>query len=290
MTEPSTHKLEVPGAVLRYDVRESDSAGGPVLVMIGSPMGAAGFGTLATHFTDHTIVTYDPRGVERSERTDADLEVTPEVHAGDVHAVIDAVGGGPVDLFASSGGAVNALALVAAHPGRVRTVVAHEPPAVSLLPDAADALAACRAVHDTYDRHGFGHGMAHFIALMSLRGPVPADFASQPAPDPAMYGMPSEDDGERDDLMLGSNIITVTHYRPDVDTLRAASTRIVLAVGADSDGEIAQRGAEAVADLLGTIPVPFPVGTEASSGASTARRASRTPSPPPCREVLADEG
>ncbi|MGH9216171.1 MAG: hypothetical protein ACRDZS_07945 [Acidimicrobiales bacterium] len=60
-------------------------------------MGAAGFGTLATHFTDRTIVTYDPRGVERSERTDPDLEVTPEVHAADVRAVIEAVGGGSRD-------------------------------------------------------------------------------------------------------------------------------------------------------------------------------------------------
>src|SRR5437763_6503594 len=146
MTEPVTHTLEVPGAVLRYDVRSSEPAGGPNLVMIGSPMGAAGFGTLATHFPDRTIVTYDPRGVERSERTDPDLEVTPEVHAADVRAVIEAVGGGPVDVFGSSGGAVNALALVAAQPDLVRTLVAHEPPAVSLLPDAAEAVAACRAV------------------------------------------------------------------------------------------------------------------------------------------------
>src|SRR3954467_14979247 len=122
MTEPVTYTLELPGAVLRYDVRESEPASGPVLVMIGSPMGAAGFATLATHFTDHTIVTYDPRGVERSERTDADLELTPEVHAGDVAAVIKAVGGVPLDLFASSGGAVNALALVAEHPNLVRTL------------------------------------------------------------------------------------------------------------------------------------------------------------------------
>src|SRR5947207_1729256 len=145
MTEPVTHVLEVPGAVLRYDVRPSEPPGGPVLVMIGSPMGAAGFSTLATHFTDHTIVTYDPRGVERSERKDADLEVTPEVHAADVRAVIEAVGEGPVDLFASSGGAVNALALVAANPDLVRTLVAHEPPSVSLLPDANDAPPARRA-------------------------------------------------------------------------------------------------------------------------------------------------
>jgi pimeloyl-ACP methyl ester carboxylesterase len=174
--------------------------------------------------------------------------------------VIGAAGGGPVDLFASSGGAVNALALVAAHPGLVRTLVAHEPPTVSLLPDAREALAGCRAVRDTYHRHGFGHGMAHFIALVSMRGPVPADFASQPAPDPATFGMPTEDDGARDDLMLGSNILTVTHYRPDVDALRAASTRIVIAVGADSAGELAHRGGEAVAELLGTRPLTFPGG------------------------------
>jgi pimeloyl-ACP methyl ester carboxylesterase len=221
-------------------------------------MGAAGFATLATYFKDRTVVTYDPRGVERSERADPDREVTPEVHAADVRAVIEAVGADPVDMFASSGGAVNALALVAAHPDLVRTLVAHEPPAASVLPDASHALAASRAVYDTYHRQGWGAGMAHFIALVSLRGPVPADFASQPAPDPATFGLPTEDDGTRDDLMLGSNMLTVTHYRPDIAALRAASTRIVLAAGVGSDGELAHRGAEAVAALLGTSPTAFP--------------------------------
>ena len=258
MTAPVTHTLEVPGAVLRYDVRASDPAGAPVLVMIGSPMGAAGFATLASHFADRTVVTYDPRGVERSERTDPDLEITPAVHAADVHAVIEAVGGGPVDLVASSGGAVNALALVAAHPDLVGTLVAHEPPLAALVPDASAALAACRAVQDTYQREGWGHGMAHFIALVSLRGPVPDDFAARPAPDPSAFGMPSEDDGRRDDLMLGSNIVTVTHYEPDLDALRAVATRIVVAVGAASGGELARRGGEALAAALGTDPVIFP--------------------------------
>jgi hypothetical protein len=52
MTEPFTYTLEVPGAVLRYDVRENGRPDGPMLVMIGSPMGAAGFATLAAHFGD----------------------------------------------------------------------------------------------------------------------------------------------------------------------------------------------------------------------------------------------
>jgi pimeloyl-ACP methyl ester carboxylesterase len=250
-------------------------------------MGAGGFATLAAHFTDHVIVTYDPRGVERSERTDAGLDVTPEVHAADVRAVIAAVGSGPVDVFASSGGAVNALALVAADPELVRTLVAHEPPSVGVLPDANEALAACRAVHETYQQRGLGAGMAHFMALVSLQGPVPADFASQPGPDPAMFGMPAEDDGTRDDLMLGSNILTATGYGPEVDKLRSASTRIVVGVGADSKGEIAHRGGLAVAELLGTSAVEFPGGHGGFLGGEYGQAGEPGPFADRLREVLA---
>jgi hypothetical protein len=70
MTEPKTDTLEVPGAVLTYDVRSNDSSTAPVLLMIASPMGAAGFGTLSGDFTDRTVVTCDPRGAERSTLTD----------------------------------------------------------------------------------------------------------------------------------------------------------------------------------------------------------------------------
>ena len=80
-------------------------------------------------------MTYDPRGVERSTKADPASQSTPEQHADDLHRIIAALGAGPVDLFASSGGAVNALALVAKHPEQVRTLVAHEPPLASILPD-----------------------------------------------------------------------------------------------------------------------------------------------------------
>src|SRR4051794_8007636 len=149
MTEPTTKTLAVDGATLTYDIRTSDSPA-PVLLVIGSPMGASGFGTLVGHFGDRTVVTYDPRGVERSITDDPGSESTPEQHADDVHRIIAELGVGPVDLFASSGGAVNALALVAAHPEDVRTLVAHEPPVASILPDRDYALAACRAVRDAY--------------------------------------------------------------------------------------------------------------------------------------------
>lgn len=258
MTEATTRTLEASGATLAYDVRGDGSGDTPVLFLIGSPMGAAGFGTLAGHFTDRRVMTYDPRGVERSEKTDSASPSTPDEHADDLHRLIQALDAGPVDLFASSGGAVNALALVARHPDDVRTLVAHEPPLASLLPDREAALAACRAIHDTYQRSGWGAGMAHFIAVVSHKGPMTDEIAGQPGPDPAMFGMPIDDDGSRTDPMLGQNMITCTHYEPDFDALRATSTRIVVAAGAGSEGEMANRGAFAAAERLGADPVIFP--------------------------------
>ncbi|MEA2623842.1 MAG: hypothetical protein QOH61_2752, partial [Chloroflexota bacterium] len=258
MTEPTTRTLDVPGATLTYDVRPGGPADAPALFVIGSPMGASGFGTLAGHFPDRTVMTYDPRGVERSEKADPESRSTPEEHADDLHRIIEALGAAPVDLFASSGGAVNALALVARHPGDVRTLVAHEPPLASVLPDREAAMAVTRAVHETYQRSGSGAGMAHFISVVSHKGPMTPEFAAQPGPDPAMFGMPSDDDGSRNDPLLGQNIISCTHYEPDFDALRAASTRIVIGAGEESDGEMAHRGALAVAERLGTEAVMFP--------------------------------
>jgi len=257
-TQLTTHTLDVPGATLTYDVRGNDASTEPILLLIGSPMGAAGFGTLSQHFSDRTVVTYDPRGVERSVKTDPASPVTPEVHADDLHRLIQAIGGGPVDLFASSGGAVNALALVSKHPEDVRTLVAHEPALASILPDREHAMAATRAVAETYQRSGWGAGMAQFIALSSHQGPFTAEIADRPAPDPAMFGMPAEDDGSRTDPLLGQNLITSTHYEPDFDALRSGSTPIVLAAGEESEGQMANRGAFAVAERLGTKPVIFP--------------------------------
>jgi pimeloyl-ACP methyl ester carboxylesterase len=223
-------------------------------------MGASGFPTLAGYFTDRTVVTYDPRGVERSRRTDGAMESTPDMHADDLHRLISALDSRPVDIFASSGGAVNALALVARHPEQVRTLVAHEPPAAQVVPDREAALAANADVHETYLRRGFGPAMAKFLVLVGYKGPIPDDYADRPAPDPALFGLPAEDDGSRDDPLLGQNIVSCTHYQPDFDALRTAPTRIVMAAGTDSEGELAHRGAIAVAERLGTAPVMFPSG------------------------------
>ncbi|MDX6241508.1 MAG: hypothetical protein QOG10_6332 [Kribbellaceae bacterium] len=259
MPDPVTHTLDVPGATLTYDVRgDLSERDQPALLLIGSPMGASGFPTLASHFTDRTVITYDPRGVERSVRSDGSGELSPDDHAADLAALIEALGAGPVDVFASSGGAVNGLALVAQRPDLVRTMIAHEPPLAGLVPDREAALAACEDIYQTYQRDGMGPAMAKFIATTSYKGEIPADYTDQPAPDPAMFGLPATDDGSRDDALLGQNLRGCTSYQPDLDALAAAADRIVVAAGEESADELAHRGAQAVAERLGTTPVIFP--------------------------------
>lgn len=260
--EPTTRSLKVPGATLTYDVRQADRpTTEPPLVLIGSPMGAGGFPSLAAHLTDRTLVTYDPRNNgERSIADDPARPITPEIQADDVHRVTEAVGGGPVDLFASSGGAIVALALIAKYPNDVRTAVAHEPPLAALVPDREHALAATRAINATYNERGAGWAMAHFIQVVSHSGPFTAEVAAAPPPDPAMFGMPAEDDGTRTDLMLHHNMLFLTTFEPDFEAIRRASTRLVLAAGVESEGILPSRGAYAAAERLGTDVVLFPGG------------------------------
>lgn len=260
--EPVTKTLAVPGATLTYDIREAAGTKEPPLVLIGSPMGAGGFGTLAGLLADRTLVTYDPRNNgERSPADDPSVPITAEVQADDVHAVIEAVGGGPVDMFASSGGAIVSLALVARYPNDVRTLVAHEPPFASLVPDREHALAANRAIHEAYLAGGAGPGMGKFMQVVMHGGEFTPEVASAPGFDPAMFGMPAgEDDGVRTDLMLAHNVVYLTSYEPDFEALERAPTRIVIAAGEDEPGSLAHRGGEAAAKRLGTEALLFPGG------------------------------
>ncbi|MEU6878763.1 alpha/beta hydrolase [Streptomyces sp. NPDC046712] len=262
MVDVDTRTLEAAGATLRYDIRgaaNGGAAGQAPLFMIGSPMDATGFATLASYFTDRVVVTYDPRGVGRSARTDGATETVPEEHADDLRRMIEALGAGrPVDVFASSGGAVNALALVERHGNLVRTLVAHEPPTAHVLPDREAALAVCADIHATYLREGMGPAMAKFLAVASRKGPFPANWADEPAPSPSDFGLPTEDDGSRDDPLLGQNMRGCTSHRPDFAALRAASTRIVVAAGEESEGEFPARAAAEVATGLGTELTLFP--------------------------------
>ena len=256
----TTHKLATIGAEIVYDVHGPvpTADGRPPLFMIGQPMAASGFNTLASHFADRTVITYDPRGLGRSTRKDGRVDHAPTVQAADVHAVITALGVGAVEMFASSGGAVTALALVAAYPEDVTTLVAHEPPLIPVLPDAEAAERARAGFRDAYEANGWGAGMAAFIAMTSWRGEFTDEYFARPAPDPSQFGMTTADDGSRDDPLLSDRSWAVSGYRPDFDALATAPTRIVIAVGEESMGTFTGRTSGATAERLGQEATVFP--------------------------------
>ena len=77
--EPATQTLEVPGATLTYDVRRNGESTEPPLMLIGSPMAAAGFVTLgeSLHRPHPRHVRPTRQRAERA-RTDPDGPITPE--------------------------------------------------------------------------------------------------------------------------------------------------------------------------------------------------------------------
>jgi clorobiocin/coumermycin A biosynthesis protein CloN7/CouN7 len=251
-SDPSAHVLDVPGARLYYERRGT----GPLLLMIGSPMDSTGFAGLASVLAgDYTVVTYDPRCVGNSGRDDTSQDVTPGQQADDVHRLLSALGGGPASVFGSSGGATVGLALVTAHPGQVRTLVAHEPPVVELLPDSAQVRAQFEDIYGTYRADGAEKAMQKFFVLAGLTGVMgPAADAPRWQPSPEQMARTRA----TNEVFLEHLLRPTTYYRPDIEALRAAPARIVVAAGATSKGQLPNRTAVALADRLGTTVAEFP--------------------------------
>ncbi|KZB87449.1 alpha/beta fold hydrolase [Amycolatopsis regifaucium] len=245
----TTHTLDVPGARVRYEVRGA----GPLLLLMGSPMGAAAFELLADELAnDHTVLTHDPRGFSGSPVHDPDEDSTPEKRADDVAALIDAAGAESADVFGTSGGAMTVLALAARHPGRVRTVIAHEPPVLEFLPDAAEQRAGVDDIVDTFHRDGPMAAFEKFAAHSGL------DTEEQGSPGGA--GPSSEQDVADSARFFAHELRATTRYVPDVDALTACPAGVVVGIGADSGGLQTFRTSHELARRLGEPPVEFPGG------------------------------
>lgn len=281
MTETTTYTLEVPGAVLAYDVHRPDTPGEhrPLLVF-GSPMGASGFAQLVGWFGDRTVITYDPRVSERSTLEEG-AAVSYEVHGDDVHRVVAATGLGPVDVFASSGGAVAALPWLLAHPEEVGTVVAHEPPLTALLEDGEVLEQVTADIVATYRARGHGPAMAKFIQLVMYDGPLPDDFLDRPAPDPAAFGFSAEDDGSRDDALLGRNM-TMPAYRPTARPCAPQACGSCRPSGRRAERRCPAGPARRSRRCWEWRPSSSPATTAGSPPTSGRRRTTRPPSRPGC--------
>jgi clorobiocin biosynthesis protein CloN7 len=222
-------------------------------MLIGHPMGSAGFAALVPLLNDdYTVVTYDPRGFGRSTIADRGQDAEPDLLANDVRRVLELVSDTPAHLFGSSGGAVTGLALVARHPDRVSALIAHEPPLALLLPEAEETRTEFEAIDNTYRTTGIGAAWQRFFSFTGLALPAQGDNAVPPQPSAEMVAT-----SER---FFSHGLLPITFYRPDMAALRAAPTRVVAAGGTTSKGQFPQRTAAALAKRLGTPLIDFPGG------------------------------
>jgi pimeloyl-ACP methyl ester carboxylesterase len=252
--------LEVPDARLHYEVRGA----GPLVVLVGAPMDASAFAPLADLLAaDHTVLTTDPRGINRSSVADPDADSTPDMRGDDLSRLLSHLDAGPGVVLGSSGGAVSALALVQAHPEQVHTVVAHEPPLQMLFDEHEQIHAQTDDLIATYLAGDVIRAWAKFFAQ--------ADIAMPEGALEQMFG------GERDPQTVADEHFWFAHemrpttrWQPDLAVLRAAPTRIVVGIGAESAGEFCDRSSRALGAALGIEPTMFPGGHTAFADAPAA--------------------
>ena len=240
--------LDVPDARLHYEVRGQ----GPLVVLVAAPMDARSFEPLADLLaTDHTVLTTDPRGINRSWVADRDRDSTPEMRADDLSRLISHVDAGPAAVLGSSGGAVSALALAQAHPERLRVVIAHEPPLLELLDDREERRAATDDMIATYLSGDVAGAWAKFLAHANIT-----------LTEEEMAGMfPAEPDPQAvadSDFQFAHMLRPTTRWVPDLPALRAGTPRVLVGLGAESAGQVCDHTSRALATALGTEPTMFP--------------------------------
>ncbi|MEV0676275.1 alpha/beta hydrolase [Actinosynnema sp. NPDC050436] len=250
MTTATTDSLRVEDASLHYELRGS----GPLVVLVGAPMDARAFEPLADLLAvDHTVLTTDPRGINRSTVDDRERDSTPEQRADDLHRLIRHVDAGPAAVLGSSGGAVSVPALVQAHPEVVHTAIAHEPPLCELLEDRAELRVKTEhviAAQAAGDRVG---AFREFLAMANIF--LPDEVVQQ-----VVGGERPAQDLADEDFQYQRMLRRTSQWLPDLDALRAAPTRLLIGLGEDSAGQLCDRASRALTSALGTAPTLFPGG------------------------------
>ncbi|MGC5010072.1 alpha/beta fold hydrolase [Streptosporangium sp. DT93] len=258
-TTVTAGSLRVSDATLYYEVRGS----GPLVVLVGAPMHAVSFAPLADLLaTDHTVLTTDPRGVNRSTLDDPEQDSTAPMRADDLSRLLTHLDAGPAAVFGSSGGAVSALALAVAHPALVHTVIAHEAPLNEVLDDREERHAAVEDIVATYASGDVGGAWAKFLKNANIEMPEFDESEDAPASSPSPEALAQADPQQAVDErfwflheMRGS-----TGWKPDIAALRDGPVRIVVGVGEESAGQFCDLTSSALATALGTKPTLFPGG------------------------------
>ncbi|MEU1310925.1 alpha/beta hydrolase [Streptomyces cinnamoneus] len=257
MTAPTTGTLRVNGATLHYEVRGR----GPLLLLIpGGAGGAAAFDGIADDLAaEYTVATYDPRGMSRSTLDAPGAEQHVAEHADDAFRMLELLSPHePARVFGSSSGAIAALHLLTARPDRIERLVAHEPPVVEVLPDAAEHRALIARVQETLRAEGLMPAMAVFAAGLKKDGDTTEPKAATTLPPQAAAR--AEQTMANLPYFVGRIVPSFMAYAPDTHRLQALWDRLVLAGGQDSHGELPHRSAAFLAERLGRELLHFPGG------------------------------
>lgn len=235
----ASNTLAVPGATLYHETRGA----GPMFLLIGGgPTDASAFERLAAALASRfTVVSYDPRGNSRSKLDGPPSDQWVETHADDAHRLLGALGTEPAFVLGDGTGALVGLELVIRHPAQVHTLVAFEPPALHLLPDADALRDDAEALHETYRRAGAPAALAAWRHGRTAQAPVTD---AREAGNFAYY--------------VEHVLLPFGDYRIELDALAAASTRIVVATAPQPGHRPAGRAALALAALLGKETVTLP--------------------------------
>ncbi|GGK79335.1 GNAT family N-acetyltransferase [Streptomyces flaveus] len=236
-----------------YEVRGS----GPVLLVIpggaGHPMGLDGLvERLADRFT---VVTYDPMGLSHGRLGEPVEDQRVEAWSDGARQVLDSVlpGSASAYVFGSSSGGIAALDLLTRHPDRVRHVVAHEPPSVTVLPNAARHWGMFEEVYEMYRAEGLQAAMVRLNAGLEDRAwEAPPSVGTSPTP-----ASPSIPDNPMA-VFVVHVLRQFTAYVPDFAALKPLSARLTLAGGHDSRGQLPHRTARMLAQRSGSDFVEFP--------------------------------
>ncbi|MFI5712422.1 alpha/beta hydrolase [Kribbella sp. NPDC051620] len=256
MTVKTVGRVTVPGAALYYETTGT----GPVLLLIaGGGTDAAVFdGIVPQLAARYTVVAYDPRGNSRSPYLGEPVDERVDVAAEDALAVLDAVAGSEsAYVFGSSSGAITAMELLVRHPDRIRLLVAHEPPAIELLPDATSARAFFRSVYDTYRLEG------RLAADKLFLGGIGVDEDDQLPPTeelPWEFREVAERMDANSEVFYAHKLLPFTSYVPDVAALVELEDKFVPAVGSESSKVLPAEPILALADRVGWDVVAFPGG------------------------------
>jgi pimeloyl-ACP methyl ester carboxylesterase len=242
--------LTVPGADLYYEVRGR----GRLVVLVGSPMGARSFEPLAELLAPgYTVLTTDPRGIDRSPVHDPGQDSTPQLRADDLSALLTKVDAGPAIVFGSSGGAITALAFAQAYPELVQTVIAHEPPLAELVEDRDELHAGSDKQIAAYLDGDILGAWRLFMAQANIELP--------PGLLEMMFGPDRPAEQLKDERRWFEHELRETiRWQPDLSVLRAGAPRIIAGIGEESAGQVCDRTTRALAAELGIEPTLFPGG------------------------------